>query len=313
MKASFLALCALTLCLQSAFAAKYPSTYPWDNESFTPPSLPAGEPDFTYGKDDPGGYAVMAMNCDLNDPKFFDDWLGDAYDFCGHGQHWLKVSYQITQLAPANFNCSYTAPYTSSWWSGVINGKTVCNAGECCSALIGQPTYADMSADIDARIQTLADLSATGLCDTISEPAMCHLANGNGFLCIQQYVTAGDRLYILSCMDSVVIWYTTCTTYMLSGLGEVIALDDTELYRACLTPIQSFMIYAVGYNFDRVCHPYSYYYPDFIFTLDGYDPDESKCADDDKDDDKDDKDDKDSSASFVKVGLALMSLIATVM
>lgn len=246
--------------LGTAVGAPYPSTYPYENENFVMPDLLERTPDETFSATDPGGYLLRQQRCDLNDPDWIEVWDKNYYDFCAYNMFYMYTIYGIESgiMGTAGWNCSGNPLIAQSSLTGIINAKTVCT--ECCSAIVGQLEYAN---DYSSFHDIWNSVDSAGLCDTMTEAAYCQTVTVLPFLCIQHYIDAGTRTFIIGCYDATWQHLLTCSIYTNSGVTELIVGEEPDHYLNAMSPTQQFVVFGMAYHGERVCLPYSYFFPEY--------------------------------------------------
>lgn len=253
----------ILLLISFAFAceaAVYPSTYPFENEPLSPPILPESTPDYSYDMDnDPGGYITKIYKCDLNDPEFMTEAHGNYWDYCEYQQMYAfyATNGAATAFGVAAFNCSEKREVTAADLGGVINSKTVCT--NCCPDVVGQKVWGE---DFGSYLSLIETATVNGVCDTVTHETYCVTCIAHAMLCIQHFIDAGERTYVIACFDSVWHWLMTCSVFKTTGVVELVKGEDTLPYLNSLSAVEQFVVFGFQYYGDRVCLPYSYYFPE---------------------------------------------------
>lgn len=239
-----------------------PTTFPYENEDFVPPDMPAATPDYTYdGATDTGGYHYTHIwNMDYNEmPVPFCGCFSDC------NQYSLVVTYKLPPtLAAAAWNCTANGlKFASGDFTGVVTGKsaqTLCNLGECCTDYIGYPKFSEDQPEWHNWLNTLA---STGLCGDLQTEAMyCGLTNGHFQAnCYARYPSGLERLVTLPCPDSYFhYWMEQCPVYR-NVLVQYGLAAEPPLYRSKCTLEEELLVELSTEENDHICHPWSYYFP----------------------------------------------------
>merc|ERR1712072_1143101 len=70
----------------------------------------------------------------------------------------------------------------------------------------------------------------------------------------------GTRDWTGACIDALAMWYLSCSVYRSAGLDPP-ARWEAPIYYDALTPVQQCTYKGLFDHYDRVCHPYTYYFP----------------------------------------------------
>jgi len=251
----------LCLGVATCAVASYPASYPFENESYVPADVPAGTPNYAYDDTDTGGYVYTgAFTLSLFDGTLTDDDFPYWPHQNGFAWYNLVSQYAAPPILPASvFNCSLNDLFFKpADYTGMVNGKKVCNTGECCEYLMGQPKFGDDQLSwhdwFDQRV-------AAGMCDLISEDIYCVMVGGHFHLnCMQYYLAPTERLVkVLACYDSWTLYYLTCPVYK-QAYTYMIVLEPDQ-FMDSLSAEENIITDCGAFAQDRLCHPYSYYYP----------------------------------------------------
>jgi len=255
---------AFSLLLTQATAASYPTTYPFENEVYVPEKLPASTPSLTFDDLDVGGY-IYTYSYTLQLDEVWPEYDAAGFGFCwsmtGDKQFILVNFYKIGAFLPEdNWNCTKKGNYfVASDYTGDVNGFQVCEVGNCCQQFYGTPKY---TADQPTDHELLNKVISSNVCDASSmlEDLYCVQVSGHSQMnCIEQYVSATDRLFMIACHDIHVAYWMSCP--VIKNVGLVILTFEPPLYYSLCTPEQLTSVEAVVFNVDRICRPYSYYSP----------------------------------------------------
>merc|ERR1712028_286777 len=102
------------------------------------------------------------------------------------------------------------------------------------------------------------------MCESnVDEIFLCHYASAGVFhLCNDNFLSQSERAAIGSCYDTVYNWFNTCKVFQSSGIEPPEGFEPVEYYeKSAPTEINAW--YRVMRMMDHVCHPYSYYHPEF--------------------------------------------------
>jgi hypothetical protein len=253
--------CAL---VRNAAGADYPSTYPFQDESYVPPmDLPDSTPDLTFEPDsDPGGYYITyAINKNFDDqtdgpPYYALPYFNFAEYFC-----WHTWDIKCSENGWAFWNCTAKGiVFEEADYPGTVVGETICE--DCCSEWMGYPKQTTDQLDRQATWDTFIQANA---CETYHEALYCHLSDGwHGHVCLEQYIDQGTRQIYKPCLDNGVRWMLECNLLKTTGAYSYIEVYEPNAYRESLSIEQTFIVYYIqsASGHDRVCYPYSYYFPD---------------------------------------------------
>lgn len=272
-----LALCAIvsTAALPATyFDDAYPTSFPYENEVYVPPSLPRGHGDI-YDKPDPlnvildtetfdetdiGGYGARVERCD---PTV---WAPYNVVQCGYNRYWGFHVLGESSLPPSGFfNCTNRdyPPEEKYWKSSDFAGKvstfTVCS--ECCKEYYGLDKFNTGTTNRESQL----DLHfTTGMCSSITEEAYCALVDDSQHVCTDNFLSKVLRKRIEMCSDTVVLFFMGCPIFANEGIGEFIKNSEPAAYIEKLTPDMTMLIYSFWKCTDRVCYPHSYYHPEDV-------------------------------------------------
>lgn len=272
--------CLLGIALTAARAdeyGSYPTQYPFESDSYG--DLEASEllvlhdtgiPDFTFGDEDTGGYYLHGgILKSMDDQSGVVDGVAGVFSsiggmdypyFCeslGMGLWTLR----LMELPVSSWNCTARGnQYSKANFPGTQNGDTICT--DCCTEFYDQWMFGDGT---DERQQLFADFVAANGCATMTEPVYCSTGDSWHWVCIEGYVTREERLFQKNCYDGFVYHMTECSLLKVAGVHDYLEsiFAEPKNYIDTLANFETFVIYSIEYTtFDRVCLPYSYYYPD---------------------------------------------------
>lgn len=269
-------LCGFTLCVLVGFAscAPYPTDWSFlENEAYTPPALPSAEPSQTFDDSDPGGYLYKHRYAlDLNelnmlemalDGTMVDDrtqFLPFAPAGTGMFQYLLIVNWDIPPvIGYENWNCTHQGLYfQQSDYTGLVDGKTVCDAGACCGEYIDNVKFDDDQMNWHTYLDNLV---SSGLCEDMFESMYCAVVDGHTETnCQEGYSSPGDRNYLKPCLDVHMMYWLACPVY--KNVPLYMGFDmEPPLYDEILNLEEGVLVEVAVIRNDRVCHTYSYYNP----------------------------------------------------
>jgi len=245
----------------------YPSTWPFTVPVMT--GFPDTTPDFTFTKTDPGGYHDRG----LFNHDFLANQTGPVFYMVPYMSCFYYLYHFLTNLDQRNvqlssFNCT-KYKMSSSMLSGVVGSTQVCKAPNCCKYYDNQPTYTNHNENYLTNEQNvLSSILTSGGCNVgnFAEVNYCQYMNYFPHFCIQYLLTRNTRSFLGSCLDVDYNYVITCPVIKSVGYSELIKTSfqtEPPKYASSLTVLQSVVIYFSdnGRHVDRICHPYSYYYP----------------------------------------------------
>lgn len=242
----------------------YPSSYPFENESYPPSGPLAQTPSYTYTQDDPGGYAYTSMYARVlteeEVPGFCIYQSGARSFMFVHDFKWPP--YFDTSVY---HNCTKQSKgiMDSTTFRGKLGDYDICEPKSCCPDYQGVMARSTNDQETYNKIyKTYADILPSGLCKEVFHEGVYCAVTSNEFLsfCIEQYITVTERTILPPCYDSYYNWVFTCPLYAKAGLF-IAAYEPLEyVSRSSVAENQATQNVkdALG---DKVCKPYSYYYP----------------------------------------------------
>jgi len=243
----------------------YPTSYPFENESFVPADVVPGTPDFSFDDaTDPGGYTYRgSWKMEVFGGAITDDDMPYVSHHNGFTM-WLMVKvYGAPPVLPdSNWNCTLKGTvYAEADFTGVVDGNTICNVGACCTGLIGKPKYGDDQMTWHAWAN---DRSASGMCGPLeTEDLYCVVVGGHFHAnCISYNTAADQRLWVVPCYDNIVRYWLTCAVYKQSyAFTYSDGMQDTPTYTDGLSLDQLMGFDGCFTYHDKICNPYSYFFP----------------------------------------------------
>lgn len=243
---------------------KYPSTYPFENEAVVPDltALPVSTPSRTYDEADTGGYVYTGLQTDLNECGFPFSMI-DATPWV---EYTLVFQYDAPAILPRDeWNCTRKQTvFEVADFFGNLGGYDICSAGECCDHLIGLPKYFP-SSEQAAMHTYYSTVSDTGLCEAMTVPKYCLMvATHTQWNCYERFIDPGTRLFLACCPDVAARYWLSCKLFKnvaIENQGTQIIMEPAG-YLAQMTAEGNLIYTAFTLAPDRVCHPYSYYFPD---------------------------------------------------
>jgi len=246
-------LLAACLLVQNVSATGYPSTYPFEYEFV---DLPEATPSLSFDQSDAGGYLRASLFCDLNDFElkiseglFHTPW------------HCERMRFYLVQIGIPDVEPPGSAPLNCSRGDGVFidssfladnavyDGKTF----ECAEYVNTQSVMPNSLAD------GMADIMLASSCPTPPEPFVCLIIFRGISWCFDQYLSPSERLKIMPCVDIVPHFLSTCNIFIPFNNNRP---TEPDAYWSSMTVQQTLVADALWYDSDRVCHPYSYFFPD---------------------------------------------------
>lgn len=262
MRSFFLSAVILGCVGSGVLGGEYPVTYPYENEIYIPPDIPASTPSKTYDASDVGGYAYTYGIIYLTGHA---DYADTGYCLSGTGaiEHLLVVYGLSPVLAVEQWNCTLKGLWFSGKdFPGTVSGKSmekICQVGQCCSQYHGLVKYAD---DQLEKQSVLDNLAGGGLCDEMGNEALyCDAIDGNWRAnCYERHLSPSERLVTSPCIDVYMNYWLNCPVIVATGMNW--GLDwEPSIYDDMLNDEQALFLEQC-LNLDHVCHPYSYYNPD---------------------------------------------------
>jgi hypothetical protein len=254
----------IAITCSAAFSA-YPTTYPFENESYIPPPLVPSTPDYTFNPDtDPGGYAYRGVTLWVFDGVLTDDDFPYIPHNSGFSQYVLVNSYSAPPVLQSDvWNCSGKGiVFEKSDFLGVANNEEVCTPGSCCSDIIGLPKFGE---DQHEQHDWFNGRAASGLCDVAPEEVYCIQVGGHFQVnCFSYWVHPTELPAPLICFDSFVVFHLNCNVFKTTY--PMILPWDPPVYYDLMTMEETIVNDAAVFIPDRVCHPYSYYHPNTAST-----------------------------------------------
>merc|ERR1711865_274297 len=143
---------------------------------------------------------------------------------------------------------------------GTANGNTLCAVGDCCTQYIGKVKYSTDQLDWHSWLDNF--LASNG-CGTPHEEFYCSQVLGHAQTnCIELVENTDDRLWMYHCYDLGLLFMQDCPVLAATGNDRPQGLiAEPQGYMDQLSPSQNILVGAIMYAPDRVCMPYSYYYP----------------------------------------------------
>lgn len=263
-------------CAAQDSYGSYPTAYPFEDEEvdgFTGADLvempDTGMPDFTFDADDSGGYYLYGAYRQSMDnqegPAFYSIGKTDAEDgwlnyfwFAEHLGVGLWSGFRLSTSPLSSWNCTLAGSfYSANNFPCVQNGDTI--GTDCCSEYWGHAQFGD---DTAARQTQFADFISTNGCETMTEEVYCATGDAWHWLCLENYVTREDRIFVKPCLDNFAVHMAQCSLLKVTGAHEQLKsiFAEPDAYIDDMSIVQTFSMYSLEYTtFDKVCHPYTYY------------------------------------------------------
>lgn len=149
----------------------------------------------------------------------------------------------------------------------MVDGTSVCKAGECCKHLDGI-FVANGGRTLDYLDRMPAMKSAGGCSSFPPEEAWCNEA-AHGTVCIEWFPKGKNnaRINVVSCFDVYWRYLMSCPVFKASRTAivessTVMQTWEMQSYVEKQSAAQALALFTGVSNPDRVCHPYSYYHPE---------------------------------------------------
>lgn len=259
MKTLFVLSVTVGLC-----AASYPTQYPFESESLVPPAPLEATPSLTFDENDAGGYVYTYGY--MYDMTESDTEEGFCYMRNGLWSHQNVVRNSAPPVMPfQDHNCSANGnKLGEASYFGTVAEVQICAQGECCENYWGTWTYWNSDSPYMGYYDDIGKVYEDGLCEEMfGEPMYCTIMNGaQQWGCIEQYITPTERQVIVNCYDYIYNHYAGCKLYQIEGYMWR-PQTEPEGYRADSSAEQINAVNALYFAPDRVCHPYSYYFPEY--------------------------------------------------
>lgn len=244
----------------NAAAQLYPDTHPFENEAVIPPAWPAATPSLSFDDSDPGGY----IHVYAEQLKYFGGTITmDECPYCpcmnGFYMYLYVAIFEIPPMDPPDdWNCTLIGYFwKASDWTGVVAGERVCDVGSCCSTIVGEAKYSDDTADYESWLNNRVEGSN---CGTPTHDLYCLLVGGDFWInCLEYTPTPTDRVYTVPCYDNLFLFYSDCQLFSVEF--PITYAKEPPLYYGSLTVSETISVETYQLIQDKVCHPYSYFFP----------------------------------------------------
>lgn len=261
-------LLAFVTVLCTVRAQTYPAEYPFENEkSVVPVPMPAS-PSFTYDDADPGGYYYTYFFLLTEIPEF-------PYCFAGMGAEYYsavirrEVEDRPPRLPFDTYNCTLKGSdfvlSAASFPGDIVGSQVSCEKeGECCAQWYGTPAFWDGAEDTWMKDFMNAEWEA-GVCSgDWTEQIYCLLMDQSATTNCYEYVVdqsarINDRLS--GCYDQRYYNVAQCPVYMETGLKYEGNEPPAYFEESSANELNAHT--SMWINPDKMCLPYSYYYPEF--------------------------------------------------
>jgi hypothetical protein len=164
-----------------------------------------------------------------------------------------------------NWNCTGRdgGVYAASDYTGVVTGKsgeqTLCQVGECCKDWYGLDKWSD---DAMSYHEWLNNLASFGLCEDTIEPIYCQLVDNHyRSNCYELRPTPTTRAVSYGCPDAHMNYWLSCSVYKTVEMFHGYKMEPQH-YMDSETHEQKMLQEVAFQASDKVCNPYSYYFPD---------------------------------------------------
>jgi len=265
-------------CLVLRSRADYPATYPFENEVYdVMPALPETDFNPTFDAEDPGGYIFNCQNFDFEsyDPSAFGSDFDtveeeiEATSFslvhrCAAQWYKLTTVWKLSHMYLPAYNCTArdNERYSSTYFSTrtvTMNNVQMCEPSTCCKDFITpeMPLFLDFRETV---VSDVAEKNQAGFCPDMDETLFCIMNFKDTSLCNEYVLSKSSRAYLTGCYDIFVVYMRQCPVFADGGVED--DKWEPDGYWAALTADQKMVVRSMGRpSADRICHPYSYYYP----------------------------------------------------
>jgi len=258
-----------TVALASCVSAidTYPSSYPFENESYQPSAPMAATPSLTYKDDgsDPGGYGYHYIYTRLivEEDIPYCVWNSGA-------MKWYAVFHREwpDEMADYYFNCTKSgngAVMGVDTFPGKILEYTWCDPEDCCKEYYGLIAKRGTGPNPE-RHDKIQERFTGGVCDygeTYHEAVYCaQVSDDFTSWCSEQTISVTERAVVTPCYDHYMIWiFQACKLYKTTG--NFVELFEPPVYTSLSTVQENQAAYLMKYQMnDKICRPYSYYFPE---------------------------------------------------
>lgn len=244
-------------------AATYPSQYPFENESLVPSTPRPATPSWTFDESDEGGYMYTY--------GYMFDFTEDLLPtFCfgnnGFYSHQMVIRAGSPPINPAYiFNCTNNGhKLSANSYFGTVADVKICEEGECCQDWWDTYTWYAQDEPYLPYYEDIGKAFTDGGCpEMFDEHVYCAImASSQQLGCFDQYISLTDRMVVYPCYDDMYNHYSACTLYKVTGYffrPQTEPVSYTEESSADEVNAMNALYFCP----DRVCHPYSYYYPEY--------------------------------------------------
>jgi len=248
--------------LSGTASAEYPAAYPFENESTEWTLPPASTPSLTFDDEDPGGYfyTYIVAKTEIE--------AGVAWENNGSHQYLFVVDWEIDPFYPsAHYNCTTGKDKhyfdENTYGFDTVNGQKYCDSPkECCAHLNGKVKYFGDGDMLEYDLPDAEESHEQGLCtESFHEGMFCSMFNDYAIVsCNEQIITDTDREIMSVCLDSILHYISHCPIFM--STKSISPGEEPLSYLENMT-VDEFNGWNAVRNFpDKVCTPYSYFFPE---------------------------------------------------
>lgn len=246
--------------------AAYPTTFPFENEKLQVAVPLASTPSYKFDEDDPGGYFYTHVI-----EKVLDEADIEA-GYCTSSSGALMFAYASFNYPPVLnkiiYNCTRgeNEKIMDKQFLGQVGTDKICEVNNCCKDLIGLPGTSLVSEPKVQTYSTWSEIKSSGSCpEAMSEEMYCTIFSyGLSKTCMEQWVSVTDRLFVFPCYDTFVNYIQSCKLYKLTGY--YLPMYEPEDYWSKQSGEQNTAVTGLWDMGDKVCRPYSYFYPEFALA-----------------------------------------------
>jgi len=113
--------------------------------------------------------------------------------------------------------------------------------------------------DYAQKTEDLKSFMKTSACKGISYGAACSWGGDRNHMCQNLYLSGSERLTVRPCFDTFMHFFSSCTIFVNSNPTS--SKYEPSSYMAKLSGAQLVVVQSLYRAPDKVCNPYSYYYP----------------------------------------------------
>lgn len=248
----------------------YPTVFPFENEAVEIGAPFAATPSHTYDETDAGGYHYTYLY-ELNEFPFLPICLKET----GYWYYGLVILYEIESRPPVRsttyYNCTLKGPdyiIQAAAFPGDIDNEKVCEQGECCVDWVGTEGFWGGAVEDSYGKEWYETEAQAGICGADwTESLYCFSMGFDSHnACQSTIVTPGTRINnrVTGCYDTKVHFFLGCPVYVEAGF-KYDSNEPANYYEAS-TPDQLIATGSIHLIGDKLCKPYSYYFPQYAKT-----------------------------------------------